>query len=919
LYSRNPTDFPRDRSVRCQTSSRPGQRIKAWCRQPLENHCAWPPESCLAHDKCFLDRSSETVIDKPETSASYSRDREEHDLAYFIHDRVELMHQVFSILKYKELKAMAPDCVRDLAVGDLQELCTEELLGISSKRLLATLDGAEPPSDTESSSASPTPDQMETISLDSISSDEEILSQGKQSEAATAGVEASAASEDEVEIKEEAPDVVEISSGDEKPDLGALQHADDVSAAEQSEAATAGAAASAASKDELEISSGDEKPDLGALQHAEPPKPKEPSKPKEPAKPKEPETTSKEKKSSETTVTRRISDLIITVPQAKANRKIRLNRNKVIVTVPNATGTSNTVVESRIVSRGQQSTDETPKTTADKSKKKKKNKKKKSQEKDGIDHDEITLQLSDSEKMDLLEDLNEKNYERLSSNSSDSESSSSDSEAETSTENVQSSQTDMTESLNNETEKDSNKADMNTGDNKVERSVEENNAPANESSVSLELASSKTQEDPNSKENVTNEEETKDVPASTVIPEEESQPEELETKTEVETDNVIELTRTDDTPVTSGDTQSKEHETNVDKGKEKPDLDKGKAVERDISEGELSDRGSSEVEAFDIQPEVVCISDDEKLKSNKKKKKKDKKAKKEKKNKKSEQDFREGADQNFYKDADKLPTAPHDDTTKVSIDIKEVPTDISEVPINITDDDDNVYEILELSDDSSCYEVEGTVLSKEPTADEIQALSARIDEIKREDVIKDVSYQTNETAAENCNSIPKSDESEQELHMCWKDRYLDSTKVKKVLTTANILNAIRKKNKELKRKIEESKKRESEAIEEQVKDTVLEEGSIEHYQTLQGSSTYVNAVLEDKDVPTANREGKTDEEEVVTKEMKKDAKQLLKMYRKLLNSKKNKRREKKKMRKQKKLRGDSDVGETVENVIDDNE
>lgn len=63
----------------------------------------------------------------PETSASYSREHEEHDLAYYIHDRVELMHQVFSILKYKELKAMAPECVRNLAVGDLQELCTEEV------------------------------------------------------------------------------------------------------------------------------------------------------------------------------------------------------------------------------------------------------------------------------------------------------------------------------------------------------------------------------------------------------------------------------------------------------------------------------------------------------------------------------------------------------------------------------------------------------------------------------------------------------------------------------------------------------------------------------------------------------------------------------------------------------------------------
>lgn len=113
----------------------------------------------------------------PETSTSHNRDQENHDLAYYIHDRVELMHQVFSVIKYKELKAMVPASIRNISIDDLQELCTEELLGISSKRLCAILDGAEPPSDTESSSPSPPPEQMETISLDSISSDDEILSQ----------------------------------------------------------------------------------------------------------------------------------------------------------------------------------------------------------------------------------------------------------------------------------------------------------------------------------------------------------------------------------------------------------------------------------------------------------------------------------------------------------------------------------------------------------------------------------------------------------------------------------------------------------------------------------------------------------------------------------------------------------------------
>lgn len=62
--------------------------------------------------------------------SNHQRVQEEHDLAYYIHDRVELMHQVFSILKYKELKSMAPACVRNLAIGDLEELCTEEVKSI---------------------------------------------------------------------------------------------------------------------------------------------------------------------------------------------------------------------------------------------------------------------------------------------------------------------------------------------------------------------------------------------------------------------------------------------------------------------------------------------------------------------------------------------------------------------------------------------------------------------------------------------------------------------------------------------------------------------------------------------------------------------------------------------------------------------
>ena len=63
----------------------------------------------------------------PESSTSHNKEQEVHDLAYYIHDRVELMHQVFSVIKYKELKAMVPGCIRNISLDDLQELCTEEV------------------------------------------------------------------------------------------------------------------------------------------------------------------------------------------------------------------------------------------------------------------------------------------------------------------------------------------------------------------------------------------------------------------------------------------------------------------------------------------------------------------------------------------------------------------------------------------------------------------------------------------------------------------------------------------------------------------------------------------------------------------------------------------------------------------------
>ncbi|KPJ00864.1 Zinc finger protein 37-like [Papilio xuthus] len=121
---------------------------------------------------------------------------------------------------------------------------------------------------------------------------------------------------------------------------------------------------------------------------------------------------------------------------------------------------------------------------------------------------------------------------------------------------------------------------------------------------------------------------------------------------------------------------------------------------------------------------------------------------------------------------------------------------------------------------------------------------------------------------------------------------------------------MRKKNKELKRKLEESKKEVEKIVEEIPEEIVteknLEEGSIEQYNTLEASTKYVDPVKENEDLPNDSK---------ITKEMKKDAKQLLKMYKKLLkynDMTRQKDPNKKKKKKQKKSKEDKNKTEMGE-------
>ncbi|KAJ0184143.1 hypothetical protein K1T71_000566 [Dendrolimus kikuchii] len=1012
------------------------------------------------------------------------------------------MHQVFSALKYKELKAMAPECVRNISIDDLQELCTEELLGISSKRLCAILDGAEPPSDTESSSHSPSP-PLETISLDSISSDDEILSETSKSSkknkkhkhkhAKDKSKKKDKRKSDDSQPDEEVERSKATRAGLTVLELLELQaRARAIRAQLQKEQPAKQTSGSVhpnnvhSSDNEVEIkeepaevveiSSEDEKPSVKELE-------------------KETQKTQETEKSQQqqTSVTKRINDLIITIPQSKQTRKIKLSRNQTpanagntITTVNTGTLNDKSVESNKNVNNTNKATvnnkpehkesgnkaksnvgsttknDTTvvnnvtnvdkisdkptivtnTKTKANKTKIKRKKKEKKINIEE--DHDEITIQLSDTEKMDLLEDLDRKNFDDVSSSSTeDSESSSDTSEEENSSlevvnsdkkdnnynEQVETRANREKDTIVNKDAKDTKSdasnyiiIDISTEDEITDKSKKESKSfEAKENDPETSNTTYSTMNTENSDQMIksntveaevqtidsnvykelntnklTDTYDTKDI-KQTDISKESSTIEHLEhgfseaekqssnttnidnnkegreDKFNAETEKIkdfntnlgktstigevisimeVKHSNTEDyiqyveTSKTKNDNNTKEamdcvntNNANVtDKDASNNTENTKTDTDKKLSDGELSDNENSEIEVTNLKPEVVCISDEEVNK--KKKKKKDKKNKKSKK----KSDFREGSDQNFFKDktidAECTPTTDNNKSMN-EVEILNIDNDNTDnkeqtkhgTTSETIDNDsassigdkyskENIYiivedEILILSDDSSCYEVD-TYLSKEPTAEEIEALSLKIDEIDRDKIICEKEIKEHERQLReketsdfcdktvdiidilevkdyerdgNTGNREKENETEdiytiEEENVSWKERYLGSKKVKTVLSTANIFNALRKKNIELKKKLEDKRKEETKKLEEETKKLEeekvienkedLEVGSVEHYNTLQGSTKYIDPV---KDIKERETEEKN---EGVTHEMKKDAKQLLKMYKKLL-------------------------------------
>lgn len=104
-------------------------------------------------------------------SDSDTGEESEHELSYYIGDRVKLMKEVLKIVKPRKIFAMAPDCMRNMDKDEINSMLLEELLGISNKRLKYIFEGKN--LDEESSTDEDQP--VDVISLDDISDDDFVI------------------------------------------------------------------------------------------------------------------------------------------------------------------------------------------------------------------------------------------------------------------------------------------------------------------------------------------------------------------------------------------------------------------------------------------------------------------------------------------------------------------------------------------------------------------------------------------------------------------------------------------------------------------------------------------------------------------------------------------------------------------------
>ncbi|KAJ8921992.1 hypothetical protein NQ315_008630 [Exocentrus adspersus] len=118
------------------------------------------------------DKKLKKLINKSDSDS----DESEHELSYYLNDRVKLMKEVLKIIKTKKIKSMAPDCIKNLDISEINSMLLEELLGISNKRLKYIFNGQnleEDSSSTDPEAEQPPP--IDVISLDDITDDDFII------------------------------------------------------------------------------------------------------------------------------------------------------------------------------------------------------------------------------------------------------------------------------------------------------------------------------------------------------------------------------------------------------------------------------------------------------------------------------------------------------------------------------------------------------------------------------------------------------------------------------------------------------------------------------------------------------------------------------------------------------------------------
>ncbi|KAH8395121.1 hypothetical protein KR215_010828 [Drosophila sulfurigaster] len=121
-------------------------------------------------------RSKDEQIPKP---ISIKKEKSEEDrtlqpISHYIDDRLELVKQIFGTLKPKTIMNLAPEFLKKTSLDEIEELCLNELLCISTKRLKSIIADTRCPTDTESSEDSDVEHKEEHISLEEISSDSDI-------------------------------------------------------------------------------------------------------------------------------------------------------------------------------------------------------------------------------------------------------------------------------------------------------------------------------------------------------------------------------------------------------------------------------------------------------------------------------------------------------------------------------------------------------------------------------------------------------------------------------------------------------------------------------------------------------------------------------------------------------------------------